>query len=272
MERNVSLKESKLPLTGFDLKIIGIILMLFDHIHQMFVHVGAPMWFTMLGRLVAPIFIFLSTEGLRYTHSRLKYVRNLLFGSIAMNLMSVVLQKVLPNPNIVLMNNIFGTLLILAILISAIDLVIDGVKKSNYKNAVIGVLILLAYAAYNVFAMSLISIPFGINLVLIFPPVYLVEGGFVFIILGLLFYYLRKRPLQIAALAVIAIISTKFWTEGFTMGSLFTSNIQWMMVFSGILMALYNGREGRKMKKFFYIFYPAHIAVLYIISTLLFIV
>lgn len=37
-----------------------------------------------------------------------------------------------------------------------------------------------------------------------------------------------------------------------------------------IPILLYNGEKGRGMKNFFYIFYPAHIALLYILSTLLF--
>ena len=61
----------KRGLTSFDLKLIGIILMVFDHIHQMFYFEGVPLWFTMLGRLVAPIFLFLSAEDFYYTRNRL---------------------------------------------------------------------------------------------------------------------------------------------------------------------------------------------------------
>lgn len=48
----------KVGLTAFHLKIFGITLMVFDHVHQMFYFAVIPMWFTMLGRIVAPIFIF----------------------------------------------------------------------------------------------------------------------------------------------------------------------------------------------------------------------
>ncbi|WP_245150335.1 TraX family protein [Weissella cibaria] len=48
------------------------------------------------------------------------------------------------------------------------------------------------------------------------------------------------------------------------------SDIQWMMIFVLPLLALYNGKQGRKNKWFFYIFYLSYLAVLYIISTVFF--
>ncbi len=59
----------KKGLTSYQLKIIGTILMVLDHIHQMFYFVGAPIQLTMVGRLVAPIFLFLSTEGFTISFS-----------------------------------------------------------------------------------------------------------------------------------------------------------------------------------------------------------
>jgi hypothetical protein len=39
-------------------------------------------------------------------------------------------------------------------------------------------------------------------------------------------------------------------------------NYQWMMIFSLFFILMYNGKEGKKHKWFFYIFYPAHILIL----------
>lgn len=39
-----------------------------------------------------------------------------------------------------------------------------------------------------------------------------------------------------------------------------------MMILAAIPIVLYNGEKGRGMRNFFYIFYPAHIAIFAIIS------
>lgn len=48
--------------------------------------------------------------------------------------------------------------------------------------------------------------------------------------------------------------------------NLFTENYQWMMIFALPILLLYNGEKGKSAKKFFYIFYPAHIVVLSLLS------
>ena len=96
--------------TSFCFKLIGIILMVFDHIHQMFYFEGVPLWFTMLGRLVAPIFLFLSAEGFYYTRNRKKYMLNLLIGFWICQILFMAVPAILPNSKVELINAIFGTL------------------------------------------------------------------------------------------------------------------------------------------------------------------
>ncbi len=51
-------------LSGTDLKTIALVLMVLDHIHYFFGFTGAvPEWFSMLGRLSAPLFMFCMVEG-----------------------------------------------------------------------------------------------------------------------------------------------------------------------------------------------------------------
>ncbi|WP_375709512.1 TraX family protein [Latilactobacillus curvatus] len=57
--------------------------------------------------------------------------------------------------------------------------------------------------------------------------------------------------------------------SGFAFTGLFTSNTQWMMIFAIIPILLYNGQKGRSMKYFFYLFYPIHIWLLFILASLM---
>ena len=65
------LQNKRAGLTGTDLKTIALVLMVLDHIHYMFEFTGAvPVWFTMAGRLSAPLFLFCTAEGFAHTHDR----------------------------------------------------------------------------------------------------------------------------------------------------------------------------------------------------------
>lgn len=83
--------------------------MVFDHIHQMFVPMGAPIWLAYLGRPVFSILLFLTVDSFHYTHSRKKYLSRLLVGSWVMTFSAFVLQNLMPNGSVVLMNNAFST-------------------------------------------------------------------------------------------------------------------------------------------------------------------
>jgi hypothetical protein len=126
---------AKPGLSGSAIKLIGAALMVCDHVHQMFAAQGAPLALTMLGRPVAPIFLFMCAEGFHYTRDKKKYMLRLLAGSWFMTLASALVSRLVPS-DIVLMNNIFATLFIATVYMLAIDLVRQGVaivktKKQN---------------------------------------------------------------------------------------------------------------------------------------------
>lgn len=71
--------ERKLPLSGFVLKVIAMVLMTIDHIgvFMQMERMGDPVFVTVLriiGRLALPIFLFLFIEGVRHTHSPYRYL------------------------------------------------------------------------------------------------------------------------------------------------------------------------------------------------------
>jgi hypothetical protein len=262
---------NKLKLNATTLKILAIILMVFDHIHQMWAHSGAPIWLKCLGRPVFPIFLFAMSESFQYTHSRKNFLKRLLFASWIMTVCSMILESILPNGDIILMNSAFSTFFITGLYMLFYDMLIDGIKTKKALKITAAILLCLlpiltslpvifVGGLANNEAFSSQAIKIMITACFLLPNILLVEGGFVMVALGLLFYALRKwRWAQIAVLtALSALIFIK--SNG--------ADIQWLMVFAAIPMLLYNGEKGRGMKNFFYVFYPAHIYLLYIIATL----
>lgn len=251
-------------LTSFDIKIIGIILMVMDHLYEMFGFVGVPLWFHMLGRACAPLFIFMCAEGYHYTRSKLKYARNLWIGYIIMNLIDRYLQEWIPNNHgIVLMNNIFGTLLMCVIFM----FIYDSFLSKKPKKILMGLGALAAVIAVTFFFIQILGLGQAGTLfrvlLIFFPSLITVEGGFGFVVLGLLFYIFRDKTWgMVLSLGLFALLST-----GFNFQGLFSTNFQWMMILAAIPLSMYNGKVGIKAKWLFYTFYPLHIVIFYLIAT-----
>ncbi len=73
MEETQSLAPAR-GLSETGLKWIALVTMVLDHIHYFFGFTGAiPQWFSMVGRLGAPLFLFCLVEGFTHTRSRKKY-------------------------------------------------------------------------------------------------------------------------------------------------------------------------------------------------------
>ncbi|MFV0414447.1 MAG: TraX family protein [Oscillospiraceae bacterium] len=246
-------------LTGYGLKMLGLVFMVLDHIHQMFSPFGAPLWLTMLGRVVLPIFLFMASEGFCHTRSRPKYAFRLLIGFWGMGLGNLLLSQAFPLQDVALVNNVFGTVLVSVFYMWMVDLALQSLRQKNILKFFLSLLGFLAPIFSSVLLLLILQAgaPLWVmQLVMVLMPGLLtVEGGYAAVVLAVAFYLLRKnRWLQLIPLVLVSILSA------------LGGGIQWLMVFAAIPILLYNGAAGRKSKYFFYIFYPAHIYLLYLVS------
>ncbi|MDR3084681.1 MAG: conjugal transfer protein TraX [Christensenellaceae bacterium] len=256
----------KKGLSGGAIKLLALILMVFDHVHQMFLQLGAPGWLKWLGRPVGPIFIFMCAEAMAHTRNRKRYLLLLLAGFELMNILSYCLESAMPS-QAVLMNSIFGTLFLTGLYIVFVDMLIAGVKARKWGKAALALLLILmpfAVSAGVLALMGLEGLPFfAYPLLLAIPTPVTVEAGFTFPLMGVLFYLLRgHRWWRLAPLVVFSALNFAMgdWLEG-------------LSIFALLPLMLYNGERGEnrhffQKKYFFYIFYPAHIYFLYILAWL----
>lgn len=260
-------------LNGTQIKLIVAFLMVFDHIHQCFVSTPyeAPMWFTFLGRLVAPTFLFLAAEGMFYTRNKKKHLLRLYIALNLMNIGNMIITSVFETERFILINNIFTTIFLGCWIIYFIDELIISLKNKNIKSIIFNILGILLPFITSLISLALMSfgmggIYFGIISFGLLPNILMSEGGFVFVFLLAILYYLRqKKFIQVLVLILVGVFSFISYGNPVTVSNLL-QNPQWMMVFASIFILLYNGEKGRGLKNLFYIFYPAHIYILYILG------
>ncbi|MDR1915659.1 MAG: conjugal transfer protein TraX [Synergistaceae bacterium] len=250
-------------LTGFHLKIIGIVLMVFDHIYQMFYMFGAPDWFTWLGRPVATIFLFLCAEGYHYTRSKAGYMLSLFVGFQSMNVISTLLTLRMRLDDVALINNIFGTLLVSVFYMILADMLKQAVSDKKLGASLLVLSYMLLPFVVGILALTMTDLPVWLRVAVLryIPNPIAVEGGFTLVLLGVLFHLFRKaRMIQVMIVLAVSALSL-FLADG----------VQWIMALAVIPILLYNGKRGPGGmcgKYFFYVFYPAHIYLLYVIAWL----
>ena len=266
-------------LSDTSLKEIALALMVLDHIHYFFSFTGAvPEWFSMLGRVSAPLFLFCTAEGFAHTHDRRTYLLRLWGMGAGMGLLQFVIGVGLGRraDGFYPMNGILRDLTVACLLWQGIDWLRQ--RRLGRALALVGGVGVLWPAV----SLALVAaLPPAGQLPLYFLSwtvlpnwAFSTDGGVWFILGGVLLYALRgRRKIQVLAWAAWA-----FWIDmgsvsyllrmggGVSLGQAMLLSYQWMEVFAAPLMLLYNGQRGAGHKQLFYWFYPAHVYGLYAVS------
>ncbi len=262
--------------TNYQLKMFALICMVFDHVHYMLAaQIGIPYWFGIIGRLSAPIFIFMTANGMAYTRSRFRYLFRLYAASVIMAVMNSIVNSYFPHPEgAMVINNIFATLFLVGFFIHVIEGLVKSIRAKSWW----------ACAGYSV----LTGLPFGLSILLLkamalgyfqffkvlftfVPTPLMVEGGPIFILLGVGFYFVRCSKWKIGVFYSVFSFGlfALYASAGLTFENLFIINYQWLMWLALPLILAYNGKKGRSSKWFFYVFYPAHLYILLGVSRIL---
>lgn len=221
-----------ISLSGNALKLIAAAAMFIDHMGLMlFPH---DLTLRLIGRLAFPIYAFMIAEGCKHTRDRKRY---------------------------------FLSLFLLGLACQAVYFVVDG---SLYLSILFtfSLSILLIYALDEAKAHP--GVPAGLRLgltfgaVLLLNQVFTIDYGFTGCLVPVFASLLHGTkydtiPHNVAMLGL-----------GVALQAAGSSPYQYLALLALPLLLLYSGKRGKlRMKAFFYIFYPAHLAVLQLVAWLM---
>lgn len=231
------------------LKYLACVFMLIDHIGYFLF--PQNVFLRILGRMAFPIFAFFIAEGCGYTRNPIKRVSLIFFCAVIFDAVYFFSQG---EPY----GSVFATFFFSCVLI----FILAGVKRrifskdKTYFEKIVFCLI---------FFISLIAVYF-------FTLIYHVDYGFAGVITPVLVslpnFDKTDAPIKLKSLNILP-VKLLFLSAGIllTVLSGIMEGIQQYAFLSLILLIFYNGKKGKGYSKyFFYLFYPLHIFILYIIS------
>lgn len=266
-------------LNAFQIKIIALITMTLDHI-------GAYQTITsnraindglrIVGRIAAPLFFFMVVEGLHHTRSKPKYILRLYTAGIVIEVTNRIISKATGTFEF---GNILPTFFYTALFVFCIEYICNN--RRNIK--AVGIAICGLIIPFLFFALNIILLEQGYStawyvISLFFPSPCNVDYSILFVLLGVIWYFINNKLINCAVFAVLSLAcllipGSYFFTMQFgwfrpvcfNVYSLFIST-QWCMCLAIPFMLLYNGEKGRNLKYLFYVYYPVHVYVLFFIQ------
>lgn len=221
----------------FIIKIIACITMLLDHVKYAIPTTNGFVT-KYLGRIAFPLFAFVAVEGYIHTSNLKKYIKRLIIFGLISEIPYILFKSIISGKIILELNVIF------TILLGIISIYIYDKIKNKYLG----------------FLLALIPLIIGQGL--------RVDYGWYGVGLILLIYLIKNSKIKFISFYILYTILYYFISFiEFNFGKiLFYMPYIVFSCFPIIFMILYNNKLGRKIKYFYYWFYPVHLILLFIIS------
>lgn len=264
-------------LSASGLKWIALVLMVLDHIHYFFAYTGVvPEWFSMAGRLSAPLFLFCLVEGFTHTRDRRKYFIKVYAIHLLMSglLFGMLCGLPVRPDGFIPMNGMMTAFAILMIVFQGMD----WLAEKRWGPGLAAVALPLAWpilASVLMGAAPALQVPLSV-LGYTFLPMWNSnpDASIGTILTGILLYGFRKnRRIQAGVFVGFTVLYYLLYpllvfsrSPEFQWTMMFTTVYEWYGALAALPMLCYNGQRGRGPKRFFYLFYPTHVYILYALS------
>ena len=231
------------------LKIIACISMLVDHIG--FILLPQVTVLRAIGRIAMPIFAFFIAEGCRYTKNKLKYFLQIFLLGIACQSVYFINDLITGSVSELYFNILITFSFSVIICFAYLELEKAFIAKDKIISKLTVFISAILFAlAFLRFSDNVIGIPVSVD--------YGVRG----ILLPLSAIIFRNKHLRIMLFSICLIGFMIYYGKG-----IYTIICTSLAI---PLLYLYNGTYGtKKLKYLFYIFYPTHLALLYLIKILI---
>ena len=269
----------RLSLSGFQLKYIALITMVFDHIHYFFDYTGKiPIWFTMIGRLAAPLFLFSVIEGFIHTRNRKKYFLNIYSLAILMGLIQFgfyqFLHPLVRPDGFFPQNMMLSSFAILLVALQGIAWIQDKKYLKGIPTLLFPILLPWLMVPFYLSGQDKPIFILFLNLLnfTVLPThTSISDGGTWLLLTGIAMYLchknLKKEVLAFVSVSLVWVLMVIVLSRP-SFQDLMFKYIEWMEIFAAPLLLCYNGQRGKGSKYLFYVFYPTHIYLLYALSVI----
>lgn len=296
MELTLSAKRTR-GLTAFQIKVIALVSMTLDHIGAFGYNIPVVARYESLlrtiGRLAAPLFLFLLVQSIRHTRSKPRFVLRLYLAGMCVELFVTAMNLCFGEVFYYFTpGNIIFTFFYTALYVLLLEQMGSAWRDRDIRTLFISlglfVLSLVPTALARADVLYHVVIPpdasFRIKFLVasiwnsLLPSFNSIDYGIGFFLLGVIMYFAGTKNRQCLVFAAFCLLciagALTVHTSPYGLRSLgvftdFLDLFQCQMIAALPIMLLYNGQPGKKCKWFFYGYYPLHREAIYLISELL---